>query len=738
MGKTRTTKSNPEIADLDRLADLLGIEGQYSDARRKVQRTSEETKRALLEAMGVPAKDDAQIRASLREKHRAEWKGILQPVYVARIHDGQVNVQVVLPEGAHEVAWRLKLEHGAEQSGRAAVSEMPLIEQHEMQGEKIHRRQLTLGPKIPWGYHQLKIEPSGSEAAIIATIIATPERCWLPSAAEESQKIWGIAAQLYTLQSRENWGIGDFDDLRRLAESWARAGAGLVGVNPLHALFVDNPEHASPYSPSSRLLLNVLYIDVTAVAGFAECAEAQKLVHSDEFQAALRECRSNPLVDYARVTKLKLQVLQVLFKHWMASSDAARSQFEEFRREKGAVLERSCLFYSLRETFANQGESLRDWRNWPEEYRDPDSEAVRKFADEHESEITFHAWTQWLADRQLEFAAHAAKGMEIGLYRDMAVGADMCGVETWSNQTAVVSGAHIGAPPDIFNPAGQDWGLPPFHPHALKQERYESFVELIRANMRYAGALRIDHVMALQHLYWIPAGQSPKHGAYVRYPLEDLLGILALESHRNRCMVVGEDLGTVPDGFRERMAQANILSYRVLFFEQNAKSGAFRKPKDYPRLAVAVASNHDLPAVPAWWVGHDIELRARLKLYPDAKEAEFQSGLRQRDRDQLRRALETQGLLKKGIEPKPEEWVRLVYGYLARSNSFAVLVQLEDITGEIDSVNVPGSTDQYPNWRRKLTVPLEELLEKPLGKEIVRIFGEQRGSAKAVLEKATQ
>lgn len=734
MGKARTIKSNPEIADLDRLADLLGIEGQYSDARRKVQRTSEETKRALLEAMGVPAKNDAQIRASLREKHRAEWKGILQPVYVARVHHGQVNVQVVLPEAAQEVAWRLKLEHGAEQPGRAAVSELPLIEQREMEGEKIDRRQLTLGPEIPWGYHQLKIEPGGSEAAIIAT----PERCWLPRAAEEGQKIWGIAAQLYTLQSRENWGIGDFDDLRRLAESWARAGANLVGVNPLHALFVDKPDHASPYSPSSRLLLNVLYIDVTAVAGFAECAEAQKLVHSDEFQAELRECRSNPLVDYARVTKLKLQALRLLFNYGTASGDAARKQFEEFRRERGAVLERSCLFYSMRETFASQSESLRDWRNWPEEYRDPDSQAVRKFAGEHENEIAFHAWTQWLADIQLGSAAQAAKGMEIGLYRDMAVGADMCGVETWSNQTAVVSGAHIGAPPDIFNPAGQDWGLPPFHPHALKQERYESFVDLIRANMRYAGALRIDHVMALRHLYWIPAGESPKNGAYVRYPLEDLIGILALESHRNRCMVVGEDLGTVPDGFRERMADASILSYRVLFFEQNAKSGAFRKPKDYPRLAVAVASNHDLPTVPAWWEGHDIELRARLKLYPDAQEAEFQTGLRQRDREQLRRALESQGLLKKGTEPEPEEWVRLVYGYLARSNSFAVLVQLEDIAGEIDSVNVPGSTDQYPNWRRKLAVPLEELLEKALGKEIVRIFSEQRASAKTVLEKATQ
>jgi 4-alpha-glucanotransferase len=318
------------------------------------------------------------------------------------------------------------------------------------------------------------------------------------------------------------------------------------------------------------------------------------------------------------------------------------------------------------------------------------------------------------------------------------VGAAPSGTETWFNQKAIISAAHIGAPPDVFNPAGQDWGLPPFHPRKLREQAYGEFIELIRANMRYAGALRVDHVMALQHLYLIPEGMGAHQGAYVRYPMEDLIGILALESHRNRCMVVGEDLGTVPDGFRERMQKANILSYRVLFFEQESKTGVFRKPKEYPRLAVAVASNHDLPTVPAWWMSMDIELRDRLKMYPDAKEVTFQTKLRQRDQEQLRRAMEKQGLLDRKRDMRNEDWVPLVYQYLARSGSFAALIQLDDVTGEVNPVNLPGSTNQYPNWRRKLSVALEDLFETALVAEVTGIFDRERGAERGEPERAAE
>ena len=728
----RTTKPKPKSSPLDDLADLLGIEGEFKDARGKLQKTSEETKRSLLAAMRIRAEDDSEIEASLKQIVHSDWNRALQPVYVIFRGDEPVRIQVTVPAKTTEITWRLTLEEGSDNSQQIAVSKLPLLESREIGGEKFERRELTLGSDIPCGYHRLKINCGSCEALLIVA----PERCWLPDSIDDAQRIWGVAAQVYTLKSENNWGIGDFGDLQRLATSWAAAGADIVGVNPLHALFPDNPEQASPYSPSSRLLLNILYIDVTAAPGFARCKEAQELVESSEFQKQLRECRAAPLVDYTRVTKLKLQVLRILFHSWTRDGESSRADFDDFCREQGEKLARSCAFYCLRRVFASRDPSLGDWRKWPQEYRDPESPAVRQFMEENSEEVTFAAWLQWLADTQLSGAADAASSMAVGLYRDLAVGADPSGTETWFNQKAVVAGASIGAPPDIFNPAGQNWGLPPFHPRELREQCYAGFIELIRANMRYAGALRVDHVMALQHLYWIPESQPPQNGAYVRYPMEDLIGILALESQRNRCMVVGEDLGTVPDGFRERMERANILSYRVLFFEQESKTGAFRKPKDYPKLAVAVASNHDLPTVPAWWLSLDIELRDRLKLYPDAKEVTFQAKLRERDQTQLRRAFEKQGLLRKNGDPPTEDWVPLVYAYLARSGSYAALVQLDDVTGEVDPVNLPGSTTQYPNWRRKLSVPLEELLEKPLAKEVVQIVSEERKANRPVLEKS--
>jgi 4-alpha-glucanotransferase len=727
MGRTRKT----DIRDtaLDRLAAYLGIESEYSDARGKRQRTTVETKHTLVQAMGVSANDDDQIDAALKEFERLEWSRTLQPVYVVRANEGSIKVDLTLRRGIRELSWRLTLEDGSQRSGRVGIDELALAERHEVDGEIVERRQLPMGSGIPCGYHQLRIDPDQGETLVIVA----PERCWLPLSAEQGRKIWGVAAQLYVVRSKDNWGIGDFGDLRRIAQGSMAAGADVVGLNPLHALFPDAPEHASPYSPASRLLLNILYIEVSAVPGFADCEEAQRLVRAVEFQEELGRCRSASLVDYTRVAQLKLQTLRILFRYWNSSGDSGKLSSAAFRRERGEILERSCVFHCLRQMFVRRDTSLWDWRKWPEEYRDPCSAVVRQFAEEHEEEIAFGAWMQWIADSQLAAAADSAEAMEIGLYRDMAVGCDMSGVETWSQQKAVVSRAHIGAPPDIFNPAGQDWGLPPFHPRALKEERYESFVELIRANMRHAGALRIDHVMALQRLYWIPESQSPQKGAYVRYPREDLIGILALESQRNRCMVVGEDLGTVPDGFRERMADANILSYRVLFFEQNMKTGVFRRPDEYPRFAVAVESNHDLPTVRAWWSGRDVELRERLKLYPDSKEADFQRQLRERDRKQLRKALE-KGLVRKRVELEPEQWVLLVHAYLARSNSFAALVQLDELTGEIDPVNLPGSTVEYPNWRRKLSVPLEELFEEPQAKEIVKLFTEERGGAHRLVQ----
>jgi 4-alpha-glucanotransferase len=312
---------------------------------------------------------------------------------------------------------------------------------------------------------------------------------------------------------------------------------------------------------------------------------------------------------------------------------------------------RSCLLLALREHFAREEPSHTDWHLWPEEYRDPASPAVARFAEENRHRLDFLAWLQWVADEQLGAAAVTARdrGMAVALYRDLAVGADRAGAETWSNAAAVVSGAQVGAPSDIYNPAGQNWGLPPFHPRALREEGYRSFIQLVRANMHHAGGLRIDHAMGLLHLYWVPEGGKPSAGAYVRYPIEELIGILALESHRHGCLIIGEDLGTVPQGFRERMAEANILSYRVLFFERELETGAFLQPSAYPALALVVVAGHDLPTLRGRWERRDLDLKEQLGLFPDVGEAVRQR--QARDRIQFLEALRRERLSPDDGEP---------------------------------------------------------------------------------------
>ena len=455
------------------------------------------------------------------------------------------------------------------------------------------------------------------------------------------------------------------------------------------------------------------------------------LIAAPEFQRDLAHCRDAPLVDYAAVARLKLPLLRALFEVFRTAADSGRSRaFQDFRRQQGEALERFCLFQALREHFAAQVPPQADWRDWPKEYQDPGSPSVARFAQQHRDRIDFLAWTQWIADQQLAEAAATAraKGMTVGIYRDLAVGADSAGAETWARRDLVVSSAHVGAPPDILNPAGQDWGLPPFNPHALRMEGYSGFIDLVRANMRHAGGLRIDHVMGLQHLYWIPQGCPPSQGAYVSYPMDDLIGILALESHRHRCLVVGEDLGTVPEGFRERMEAAGILSYRVLFFEFGA-DGALVQPQDYPPLALATPGSHDLATLRGWWEAHDIELKSRHGLYPSRDEAQRQHEQRAKERAALLRALAAAGLGLTDLDatsPFRPDLGDAVHAFLARTP--AAMVQLDDLTDEREQVNLPGTTDQHPNWRRKQSLNLEDLAANPRVRALAQILNSARPS----------
>jgi malto-oligosyltrehalose trehalohydrolase/4-alpha-glucanotransferase len=703
----RWTLRERDNGALDELAERMGIEPEFRDVRGRVVRTSAETKRDLLAAMGQDTSDEA-----LEALERAEWLSPLPPVKAVRAP----VVELVLPADTETVTWRLSLEDGGERGGHIAFRRLECLASRHLDGRSLERRRLRLECELPWGYHQLTVQPGDGAM----TLVVTPGQCWLPEGLVEGRCLWGIAAQLYLLRSEDNWGIGDFTDLRSLVDLAASRGAAVIGLNPLHAMFLDNPGHASPYSPASRLLLNVLNIDVMSVPELKTSPEARGLIASREFRSRIEACRSARLVDYEAVTELKLTVLEILFDTSRSAPDRWRA-FEAFRREHGAVLEQNCLFLALREHFATRDPSRADWRDWPESFQRPATEAVSRFKEEHRQRVDFIAWLQWIADEQLGAAAAAAseRGMAVGLYRDLAVGADRSGAETWANSVAVVSGAQVGAPPDIGNPVGQDWGLPPFHPVELRKEGYRGFIELIRANMRHAGGLRVDHVMGLQHLWWVPAGKPPSEGAYVRYPVDDLIGILALESHRHRCLVVGEDLGTVPEGFRERMEDANILSYRVLFFEQDAASGVFLPPRDYPRAALAVTGSHDLPTLRGWWEGRDLDLKEQLHLFPRPEDSVDERGARERDRARLLEALRREGLL-------PRDLAAAVHAYLARTPCMLAMAQIDDLTDEADPVNVPTTSTEHPNWRRRLCMTLEQLADQPRFNDIARAFNAER------------
>ncbi|HET7298620.1 MAG TPA: 4-alpha-glucanotransferase, partial [Burkholderiales bacterium] len=507
-------------------------------------------------------------------------------------------------------------------------------------------------------------------------------RCYQPKLLEE-RRLWGFMAQLYGLRSERNWGIGDFTDLSNLIEITAGLGGALVGVNPLHAT------QGSPYSPSSRHALNFLYIDVEAVPGYEPSAR---------FRRRLQALRESDLVDYAAVRRVKLQVLELLFR---ISKPRVKV------RTKG--LRDYAVFETLREEFGD------GWQNWPEAFHRPESQAVKAFARKNANRVAFHAWLQAIAREQLDGALRHAHelGMPLGVYVDLALGADRGGAEVWSDQDAYAVGASIGAPPDEFNPRGQDWGLPPYSPRALRAIAYRPFIELLRANMPVGGALRMDHVMALSRLWWIPQGEKPDRGGYVAYPFRELLAILAAESRRARCLVIGEDLGTVPAELRTALNQAGVLSYRPMLFEKDS-SGEYSSPRAYPREALVCATTHDLPTWRGYWETHDLKLRQRFGL---SVNFENEVSAREEEKKKLAKALKREGL---------SSSARSAHAFIARTPSKLAMLQPEDVFELLDQANLPGTVDQHPNWRRKLPLALERWSSHPAVSALRDVMAERR------------
>jgi 4-alpha-glucanotransferase len=568
-----------------------------------------------------------------------------------------------------------------------------------------------LPPDLPLGYHRVETEGD------TAHLVVAPERCPLPT----DDRLWGWMVQLYAIRSAASWGIGDLADLARLARWGAAQGAGFVLVNPLHAPSPVLPLEPSPYYPSSRRYTNPLYLRIEELHELA-AADAPARDRVAALSAERRADSHRDHLDRDAVWRAKLEVLDAL--HHAPSPPQRQAAFEEYRSAEGQGLVDFATFCALAE---RHGVPFQDW---PALLRHPRSDAVTAARDDLAERVELHTWLQWLCAEQLERAQADARdaGMPIGIVHDLAVGVDPGGADAWALQDDLAGSVTVGAPPDSFNQQGQDWQVPPLRPDRLADTGYAAFRDIVGATLRHGGGIRIDHILGLFRLWWIPEGAAAHEGTYVRYPAHDLLGVLALEAHRAGSTVVGEDLGTVERGVRDTLADWGLLGSRVVYFERDED----RRPRssaDYPQLALSTVTTHDLPPVATWWTDGGIGLQAELGLLaPDTTaEAELRRGAA--ERDELAALLRAEGLL--GAEADLDELVVAVHAFLARTPSLLVAVALGDAVGDRRQANVPGTVDEYPNWRLPLAEPagdghrpvlLDELDAHPLVQRMVAVL----------------
>ena len=572
-------------------------------------------------------------------------------------------------------------------------------------------------PQLAYGYYTLSAETSGK--CHLVRLIVAPESVYQPKLLANGGRMNGLTMHLYSLRSERNWGIGDFTDLLNLMKYAAEKKLDFVGINPLHALFTSKPAFASPYSPSSREWLNPIYLDVEKVGAFTYNEQLKNWLAQPKIRQRIAALRITETVTYTAVWACKRDALHMAFNAFeqdtCETAANERAAFEVFIAEKGKALQGFGLFEALDQYYSRPGQV--GWQSWPSELHQPDGEAVEKFARSQEREIRFYMWLQWLCAEQLREVNQAAAeyGVKLGIYGDLAVGVARGSADTWLNRQDYCMDVSVGAPPDPLGPTGQNWNLPPLNPSMLKHTGYEKFAHLLRENMRLYGVLRIDHVMALCRLWWVLNDKTADFGAYVHYDAEVMFAILALESRRNRCVIIGEDLGTVPDQARYLLNRYQVFSYKVMYFSKGWNG--FQLPEEYPEQAITVISTHDVAPLAGYWTGKDLDTMFKLGTLPDA--AAFQTALDKREHDKadLLDKLKETGCLGADVQmpAKADETLLAAlhkYGALSRSKLYAV--QLENLLGVIDNLNVPGVTEGYPNWAQKMPVSLEDFLQHRL------------------------
>jgi len=658
------------------LAEKVGIARDWTDANDKPQQVADDVLRQVLIGLGHPAENDQAVRDSLERLEQAATGDTLAPLLTV-VQDQVLELD---PRLAGSSPVRITLEDGSS------------LERRIDERGRLHA-------DLPLGYHQVDL------AQHSFTLAVTPARCYSldDAVAEPPARCWGIAVQLYSLRRQGGGGYGDSLALEQLARRAAERGADALAISPVHALSSMERSQFSPYSPSSRLLLNTLYASPSVILGERAM---QLAIEASGLQATLRELEAQELVDWPRAAEARHQLFKALYKDFNSSDQPLREDFDSFRIAAGQALELHCRFEVLQAQAVEKGLGA-DWRQWPADWQDPASPTVQEQTSSHPSELEFHAFCQWLTERSLQRAQEAARGggMAVGLIADLAVGADGAGSQAWSRQDELLADLTVGAPPDILNRCGQDWGISAFSPEGLKRNGYRAFIEMLRANFAHAGGLRIDHVMGLRRLWLIPRGCKPDQGAYVELPLQDLLRLLALESVRHKAIVLGEDLGTVPDGLREALAEKAILGMRVLQFEQDSP-GQFLPVADWPDDALATTGTHDLPTLAGWLERRDIDWQKRLCLIDEAAEKDWRKS-REIECEGLQRSfVETFGPLQ---DTSTSSLIDAAIRYVGQTRAPLVLIPLEDLLGCQEQPNLPGTTEGHPNWRRRFDRPVIEL-----------------------------
>ena len=685
------------------LAERLGIESSYWDLLGEAHATSPATARALCAAMGFEAESDERAAESLERLDRSAAQCCIAPGRVWREHARRApDLPVRHPGGSN---WRVQLrivdEGGGRRESEGRLPDVPAD------------RAVVIplpGPLAP-GRHdiELSLTSGREERHARQRLVVAPRTALRFSEKLGDRRVAGFWTNLYSLRSSRSWGFGDAGDLDDLAHACSVAGGDFVGVNPLHAVPVRHGG-VSPYSPVSRLFRSPLYIDVESVPELLTCDSGRRLLESAVTRATLATLRAADQLDGAAVWALKAKVLRELHRAFQTSGDPERrARFDAFRRDGGSALLDFATFQVL--TLEGPGRDGSAWQRWPAELRDPSTRAVAGFREQHAEAVDFQLWLQFELDQQLAAVARTCRegGQAIGLYFDLAVGSARDSADTWTVASRYARDVSLGAPPDAYAPQGQVWGLPPFDPIALRREGFEAWQELLNASLRHAGALRIDHVMGLQRQFWVPDGGTPADGAYVRFPVDELLGIAALESRRHDALVIGEDLGTVPPGLVETLASWGILSSSVFVFER--RGPAFPTPSQLSSRALASIGTHDLAPLAGYVAGRDLELQRLAGTLASQTDLEEAQAERNGERTALEDRLRAEGLVGEG-EPSPQAFRRGLNELLGRSPAALVGISLDDVAGEREPINLPGiPIDVHPSWTRRMTTPLDCLLE---------------------------